>query len=87
MLIYTCKAITQLGMSTGVGFIINFVHVRTHNTYVHNYVLPSTSPGLAYALLADLPAVYGLYVSFVPVIIYSFLGTSRHISVGEGRIQ
>jgi MFS superfamily sulfate permease-like transporter len=38
--------------------------------------------GLAYALLADLPAVYGLYASFVPAIIYSVLGTSKHISVG-----
>lgn len=38
--------------------------------------------GLAYSLLASLPAVYGLYTSFMPVIIYSFLGTSRHISVG-----
>jgi len=38
--------------------------------------------GLAYALLANLPAVYGLYASFMPVIVYSFLGTSKHISVG-----
>jgi MFS superfamily sulfate permease-like transporter len=38
--------------------------------------------GLAYALLADLPAVYGLYASFVPAIIYSVLGSSKHISVG-----
>ncbi|XP_019864177.1 PREDICTED: solute carrier family 26 member 6-like [Amphimedon queenslandica] len=38
--------------------------------------------GLAYGLLSGLPAVYGLYGSFVPVIVYSFLGTSRHISVG-----
>ena len=27
--------------------------------------------------------MYGLYGSFIPVIVYSFLGTSRHISVGE----
>jgi hypothetical protein len=39
--------------------------------------------GLAYALLADLPAVYGLYASFVPAIIYSVLGSSKHISVGK----
>ncbi|TSK13248.1 Pendrin [Bagarius yarrelli] len=37
---------------------------------------------LAYSLLASLPAWYGLYAAFFPVIIYFFLGTSRHISVG-----
>ncbi|XP_045928311.1 chloride anion exchanger-like isoform X1 [Micropterus dolomieu] len=38
--------------------------------------------GLAYCLLASLPAWYGLFSAFFPVIIYFFLGTSRHISVG-----
>ncbi|XP_076861087.1 chloride anion exchanger-like [Brachyhypopomus gauderio] len=38
--------------------------------------------GLAYSLLASLPAWYGLYAAFFPVVIYFFLGTSRHISVG-----
>ncbi|XP_060745503.1 solute carrier family 26 member 3, tandem duplicate 2 [Tachysurus vachellii] len=38
--------------------------------------------GLAYSLLASLPAWYGLYAAFFPVIIYFFFGTSRHISVG-----
>uniref|UniRef100_A0A7N6AD50 STAS domain-containing protein n=1 Tax=Anabas testudineus TaxID=64144 RepID=A0A7N6AD50_ANATE len=38
--------------------------------------------GLAYCLLASLPAWYGLFSAFFPVITYFFLGTSRHISVG-----
>lgn len=38
--------------------------------------------GLAYGLLAGLSPLNGLYVSFFPVIIYSFMGTSRHISHG-----
>eukprot|EP00731_Ephydatia_muelleri_P022016 Em0014g607a len=38
--------------------------------------------GLAYALLATMDPVYGLYTSLVPVIVYSVMGSSRHISLG-----
>ncbi|XP_037616089.1 chloride anion exchanger-like [Sebastes umbrosus] len=38
--------------------------------------------GLAYCLLASLPPWYGLFSAFFPVVLYFFLGTSRHISVG-----
>ncbi|KAM5190331.1 chloride anion exchanger [Callospermophilus lateralis] len=38
--------------------------------------------GLAFALLVTIPPRYGLYAAFFPVIVYFFLGTSKHISVG-----
>ncbi|SFU27866.1 SulP family inorganic anion transporter [Halomonas korlensis] len=37
---------------------------------------------LAYALLAGLPAVVGLYASILPLVAYTLLGTSRTLAVG-----
>ncbi len=37
--------------------------------------------GMAYALLAGLPSINGLYASILPLIIYAFSGTSRQLSV------
>jgi SulP family sulfate permease len=38
--------------------------------------------GMAYALLANLPPIYGLYTAIVPMIVYPLLGSSRRLSVG-----
>ena len=38
--------------------------------------------GVAYAMLAELPPVYGLYSSLVGLVVYAMLGTSKHISIG-----
>lgn len=38
--------------------------------------------GMAYAMLAGLPPMTGLYASMLPMVIYALLGTSRQVSVG-----
>lgn len=38
--------------------------------------------GMAYALIAGLPPIYGLYAALVPLIGYALFGTSRQLAVG-----
>ena len=38
--------------------------------------------GMAYALIAGLPPIYGLYAALVPLIGYGLFGTSRQLAVG-----
>lgn len=38
--------------------------------------------GMAYALLAGLPPIYGLYAGMITLVVYAVLGTSRHLSIG-----
>lgn len=41
---------------------------------------------MSYAKLAGLPAYYGLYASFVPPLVYSFVGTSKQLQVGPAAL-
>ena len=43
--------------------------------------------GMAYALIAGLPPIYGLYAALIPQIVYAIFGTSRQLSVGPVAID
>ncbi len=38
--------------------------------------------GMAYAMLAGLPPIHGLYAVTIPLLVYAFMGTSRQLAVG-----
>ncbi len=43
--------------------------------------------GIAYAMIAGLPAIYGLYTAMIPQVIYAFFGTSRQLAVGPSAMD
>ncbi len=38
--------------------------------------------GMAYAMIAGLPPVFGLYAALIPQVVYALMGTSRQLAVG-----
>ncbi|MCW9708740.1 SulP family inorganic anion transporter [Fodinibius salsisoli] len=38
--------------------------------------------GMAYAVIAGVPPIYGLYAGVIPLLVYPLLGTSKNLSVG-----
>lgn len=43
--------------------------------------------GMAHAVIAGLPPIYGLYAALVPLIIYPFFASSRHLAIGPSAVD
>ncbi len=68
--------------------------IRTLRTYRRASLLPGDvnagltvgvmliPQGMAYALIAGMPPIYGLYAALVPLVVYAALGTSGQLAVG-----
>ncbi|KAI3711631.1 hypothetical protein L1987_70170 [Smallanthus sonchifolius] len=56
-----------------------FMHDLLAGITIASLAIPQ---GISYAKLANIPPLIGLYSSFVPPLIYSVFGSSKHIAVG-----
>jgi SulP family sulfate permease len=54
-------------------------HDATAGLTVGTMMIPQ---GMAYAVIAGMPPIYGLYAGLVPLIIYPIFGSSRQLAVG-----
>lgn len=43
--------------------------------------------GIAYATIAGLPPIYGLYTALIPQLVYAVMGTSRQLAVGPAAMD
>ncbi len=43
--------------------------------------------GMAYAVIAGVPPIYGLYAGLVPLLVYPLVGSSRHLALGPVSID
>ena len=60
-----------------LGFADDLVTVK--DGYGRNFLIPQ---GIAYALIAGLPPIYGLYCALVPQVIYAIFGSARQVAIG-----
>ncbi|XP_077224255.1 sulfate transporter 1.2-like isoform X2 [Tasmannia lanceolata] len=56
--------------------------IASHHSSRRGDEFPSVHKDIGYAKLANLDPQYGLYSSFVPPLIYAFMGSSRDIAIG-----
>ncbi|CAG2163250.1 unnamed protein product [Oppiella nova] len=84
------KSCSPFGFFLRLFPIINWIKSYSIKEYLINDVIAGFTililhipQGMAYGMLSGLSAINGLYVSFFPVLIYSLMGTSRHLSIGK----
>ncbi|EEC09289.1 sulfate/bicarbonate/oxalate exchanger SAT-1, putative, partial [Ixodes scapularis] len=85
----SCCSCTPLSLLYSIFPILHWLpryRVREHlvNDVVAGFTVSimHIPQGLAYGVLAGAGAINGLYVSAFPAIVYFFMGTSKHVSVG-----
>ena len=64
-----------------------FKHIRQDAMAGLSVGIMLVPQGMAYALLAGMPPQYGLYASLIPLLVYAFLGESRHLAFGTTAID
>uniref|UniRef100_A0A671Y813 Solute carrier family 26 member 3 n=1 Tax=Sparus aurata TaxID=8175 RepID=A0A671Y813_SPAAU len=86
---YSCSCYFSKNAALSLLPVIGWIRIYRIKEWLFSDIVSGVSTGLvavlqglAYCLLASLPPWYGLFSAFFPVVIYFFLGTSRHISVG-----
>ena len=68
--------------------ILKSLKSYSHTTFRYDLIAGLTvgvmlvPQGMAYASLAGMPLIYGLYAGLVPLILYALLGSSRHLAIG-----
>ncbi len=71
----------------------SFVDPDSRRSLVRNLVAGTTTAvvlipqAMAYALVAGLPPIHGLYASVLPLVVYALIGRSRQLAVGPGAID
>lgn len=68
--------------------IVNWIQGYSKKTFLKDLAggltvgVVAVPQGMAYAMIAGLPPVHGLYAAMVPLLAYIFLGTSKHLAIG-----
>ncbi|XP_056587114.1 sulfate anion transporter 1 [Triplophysa dalaica] len=85
----SCSASKVKNILTGLFPVVQWLPKYKVKDYIWGDMMSGLIVGIilipqaiAYCLLAGLDPIYGLYTSFFSNIIYFFMGTSRHVSVG-----
>ncbi|XP_036385672.1 sulfate anion transporter 1 [Megalops cyprinoides] len=86
---FSCSVTKVKSTLTGFFPVVHWLPKYKLKEYVWGDVMSGLIVGIilvpqaiAYCLLAGLEPIYGLYTSFFANIIYFFMGTSKHVSVG-----